>query len=172
MQVRDRCKYEWGLYTERWKLADEKQKLEIEAKKNSKLEQQAQQPVFGSHLYCYLSGYHQVVQQLHSFSLNNSQVVYNSKIILSVAKFSQSPPSKGKLPLKHFCCHATSWLVSHGSSFLEEPKGQMQGLHIQLAAKPKYICQNSKTKFVQVRKSIGNGVYKEVLEMQLVGVIL
>jgi hypothetical protein len=38
MQVRDRCKYEWGLYIERWKLADEKQKLEIEAKKNSKLE--------------------------------------------------------------------------------------------------------------------------------------
>jgi hypothetical protein len=31
--VRDRCKYEWGLYTERWKLADEKQKLEIEAQK-------------------------------------------------------------------------------------------------------------------------------------------
>jgi hypothetical protein len=31
--VRDRCKYEWGLYTERWKMADEKQKLEIEAQK-------------------------------------------------------------------------------------------------------------------------------------------
>jgi hypothetical protein len=29
----------------------------------------------------------------------------------------------------------------------------MQGLHIQLAAKPKYICQNSKTKSVYVRKS-------------------
>jgi hypothetical protein len=28
--------------------------------------------------------------------------------------------------------------------FLEEPKGQMQGLHIQLAAKPKYISQNFK----------------------------
>jgi hypothetical protein len=36
VQVRDRCKYEWGLYTERWKLADEKQKLENEAKENGK----------------------------------------------------------------------------------------------------------------------------------------
>ncbi|CAK9205423.1 unnamed protein product [Sphagnum troendelagicum] len=35
--VRDRCKYEWGLYTERWKLADEKQKLENEAKENGKI---------------------------------------------------------------------------------------------------------------------------------------
>jgi hypothetical protein len=38
--------------------------------------------------------------------------------------------------------------LSHGSGFLEEPKGQMQGLHIQLAAKPKDICQNSEAKSV------------------------
>lgn len=31
----------------------------------------------------------------------------------------------------------------------------MQGLHIQLAAKPKYICQNSKAKSVEGRKSTG-----------------
>jgi hypothetical protein len=74
---------------------------------------------------------------------------------LSAAQFPQFPPSKGKLPLKHFCCHATSWPVSHGSGFQEEPKGQMQGLHIQLAAKPKYICQNSKAKSIEVRKSTG-----------------
>jgi hypothetical protein len=35
--------------------------------------------------------------------------------------------------------------LSHGSGLLEEPKGHMQGLHIQLAAKPKYISQNSKS---------------------------
>jgi len=29
-QVRDRCRYEWSLYANRWRMADRKQKLENE----------------------------------------------------------------------------------------------------------------------------------------------